>query len=142
MRLRWVTEVDELDIGAFLNDGRQLLGREARADLDDVRMGGEGRGRVSELADNPVVADPGQAQLGFRGGSWIADENDVAARRQDIAGPLGEAALQSDVHGAVNVTGGEVGGLTAIEEHSPGGVPLEYLVESQLRGRVVVEQRT
>ena len=113
----------------------------ARARFDDLGVGAEHRRRIGELADDTVVADSGQAHLGLRRRRGVTDEHDVALRGQHVAGPLGEATLQPDVDGAAEVTGGEVGRLAAVEQHGPGGLATEHVVERHRWRRVVVEQR-
>ena len=104
-------------------------------------MAGEHRPGVVELTDDSVVPDSGQADLGFVGGRGVTDEHDVALRRQDVASPLGEATLETDVQRPAQVSGGEVGGLAAVEQDGAGGLAHEYLLERQHGRRVVVEQR-
>ena len=72
--------------------------------------------RVVELTDDPVVADPPEADLGLGGGGRVSDQHDLAVGRQDAAGVLGEATLESDVDGSDEVTGGVVGRLAGVEQ--------------------------
>ena len=102
---------------------------------------GEQCRRIVELPDHTVIADAAKADPGFDGAARIADEHDVTIRRQDISGPFCEATLQADVDGPAQVPGGEVGGLTNIEQCRSGGGTGKNVVDTEQRRCGVIEQR-
>ena len=106
-----------------------------------VGAAGVHRARVVELADDPVVADPPEADLGLGGRGRVADQHDLAVGRQDAAGVLGEATLEPDVDGPDEVTGGVVGRLAGVEQRRARLLPPEHLLDVEAGRGAVVEQR-
>jgi hypothetical protein len=64
---------------------------------------------IGQLTSDPVQAYAGEAEPGLGGERLVAHQDDVPVARQDIAGPLSEAALQANVDRPGQVGDGEVG---------------------------------
>src|ERR1700756_2960729 len=94
-----------------------------------------------QLTDDAVVADSAKADFRLKRERWIADEHDVAVGCQQIAGPLGEASLKTDVDRPPQMTRGVVGRLAAVEKDRTVVTVLAYLVDVERGRRLFVEQR-
>ena len=99
------------------------------------------RGGVGQLTRDPVQADAGQPDLGLGGQRRVADQDDIPVGRQDIACPLGEAALQADVNCPSQVGDGELGRLPGVQQNRAGLLPGQDIAKVQKRRRALIQQR-
>lgn len=139
-RLRRGADVDQLQVGFQACQLGQLPDGEPGAALGQLRPAWQHRRGLGQLAHDLVQADPGQADPGLGGERWVTDQHDVPAGRQDIARPLGEAALQADVDRPGHMGGREVGRLAWVEENRAGVPPGQDVGEVEQARGVFVQQ--
>jgi hypothetical protein len=125
-----------------LQPERQLGGGEPGRPDGGVRARRQGRQRRLQRPYHAVEADAGQAHLRLELVAGLGDQHDVAPRLDHVPGVLGEASAQPHVHGAAEVTGGELGGVAGVDHDGTRLLPGEHLVERQeCREVLLVEQR-
>ncbi len=83
-------------------------------------VGHHGEGLLEE-ADHPVEPDAGQTVLGLELEAGVDDEDDVDVVGDHRPGVLGVAPGEADVDRPLQVTPGELLGVTAVDHHRPGG---------------------
>ncbi len=119
--------------------GGQLLNRQPGLGSGHFRPLPHGYCDVSfESTHNPVEPDPAEPHARLGGPGGIADEDQIVTRIDDIAGELGEAALEPDVHGSPKMGECEVVRLASVEHRGTAVLQIEHLREAQRDRRLVV----
>src|SRR6201997_2518438 len=94
-----------------------------------------------QLTDDPVVAHSAKADFRLKRERRIANEHNVAVGCQQIADPLGEASLKTDVDRSAQMTRGEVGRLPTVEKDRPAVAVLAYVVDVEQGRCLFIKQR-
>jgi hypothetical protein len=98
----------------------ELLDAQPGACLGQPGPGGEHRCEVVKLAHHAVIPGTAQPRRCLRRDPDVADKHDIAAGRQYRASAFFETSPQADADRPAHMTGRELGGLPAVEQHRPG----------------------
>ena len=104
-----VADVDDLDRRDRPSSQRGDVGGRAGGGLTAASSGRSASTRldVGDLAGHVVEADAGEPDLGLDAPAGVAEQDDLLAGPDDVAGVLGEAAVEADVDRPAEVAGRE-----------------------------------
>ena len=93
---------------------------------------------VLHRAGDPIEADAGQPDPRLGAAPAVGDDHDRLVGTDHVTGVLREAALQADVDGAPEVSGGELARRPGIQQDSPTFHDRQGLLDGDDLGRLAV----